>query len=101
VLEFRFGNVEHGRILLDGLLQSRPKQFDFWCLYADMEAKYGHADHARAAHDRMAKLKWSPERMSRVLIKWIEFEPKNGNDPKRTAYIKQIALEHKAQQQQT
>jgi len=99
VLEFRSGNAEHARTLFDALLESRPKQFDFWCVYADMEAKWGDADHARNVYDRMAKLRLSPERMRTALKKWIDFETRNGNDPKRKAYIKQIALEYKAQQQ--
>jgi rRNA biogenesis protein RRP5 len=97
VLEFRSGNMEHGRTLFDGLLQSRPKQFDIWCVYADMETKYGDADRAREVYDRIAHLEWPPERMRTALKKWIQFETKNGNDPGRKAYIKQIALEYQGQ----
>jgi rRNA biogenesis protein RRP5 len=99
ILEFRFGNCELGRTMFDALLQNRPKQFDFWCTYADMETKYGDADHARAVYDRIAKLKLSPERMRMILKKWLEFEKQHGDDPKRKAYIKQIALEYTAQRQ--
>jgi rRNA biogenesis protein RRP5 len=98
VMEFRFNNVEHGRTLFDVVLQNKPKQFDYWCVYADMEAKYGDVDHARAVFDRIARLNLSPERMRSILKKWIEFETRNGDDPKRKAYIKQIALEYKSQQ---
>jgi rRNA biogenesis protein RRP5 len=98
ILEFKSNNVEHGRTLFDFVLQNRPKQFDYWCVYADMEAKYGDAEHTRAVYDRIARLTLSPERMRSVLRKWIEFETKNGNDPKRKAYIKQIAVDYKAQQ---
>jgi rRNA biogenesis protein RRP5 len=99
VLQFKFRNVELGRTMFDSLVQNRPNQFDFWCSYADAEAAHGDVDHARAVFDRIAKLKLSPARMRTILKKWLEFEKEHGDDPKRKAYIKQIALEYTAQRQ--
>jgi Tfp pilus assembly protein PilF len=90
ILEFKSGHTEHGRTLFDDLLQNKPKQFGFWCVYADMEAKYGEADHARQVYDRATTLK-----------KWLDFETKNGNYPQRKSYIKQVAVEYRAQKQHT
>ncbi|KAH0796063.1 rRNA biogenesis protein RRP5 [Histomonas meleagridis] len=99
ILEFRFNNLELGRTLFEQLLQNKPKSYDFWSVYIDMEAKYGDVNHTRAIYDRLANTQLSADRMRVTLKKWLEFEKKNGNEPGRIAYIKDLAMKFSASNQ--
>lgn len=41
MLEFRFGNPEHGRTMFEGIVSNYPKRMDIWSIYMDMEIKHG------------------------------------------------------------
>ena len=99
ILEFRNGNVEHGRTVFENLLKAKQNQFDYWNIYADMETKYGDANHARAIYDRLAHTDLNANRMRATLKKWMNFETLHGDDPSRKAHIKQIAIEYRARNQ--
>jgi rRNA biogenesis protein RRP5 len=100
VLEFRNGNMEHGRTMFDDLLREKPKRSDFWLVYAAMEGKYGDEDHARMVFDRAAKMRWNRDVARLILKKWVEFEQKHGSDRRRLDYIKQIAEEYREREEQ-
>lgn len=37
-LEYRHGDPERGRTIFEGIVDSHPKRWDLWSVYADMEA---------------------------------------------------------------
>lgn len=46
-LEFKHGEAERGRTLLEGTVSNHPKRLDLWNVYLDMEIKAGDIDMAR------------------------------------------------------
>lgn len=40
-LEFRYGDAERGRGMLDKVLSSYPKRTDLWSVFIDLMVKYG------------------------------------------------------------
>ena len=41
ILEFKHGQPESGRTMLEGIVSNYPKRMDIWSIYMDMEVKYG------------------------------------------------------------
>lgn len=46
-LEFKYGEAERGRTLLEGIVSNHPKRLDLWNVYLDMEIKVGDVEMAR------------------------------------------------------
>lgn len=40
-LEYKFGDPERGKTILEGIVDSHPKRWDMWSIYMDMEAGQG------------------------------------------------------------
>ena len=40
-LEFRYGDVEKGKVMLDKVLSSYPKRTDLWSVFIDLMVKHG------------------------------------------------------------
>ena len=37
-LEYKLGDPERGKTIFEGIIDSHPKRWDIWSIYADMEA---------------------------------------------------------------
>ena len=37
-LEYKFGDLERGKTIFEGIVDSHPKRWDLWSIYIDMEA---------------------------------------------------------------
>lgn len=46
-LEFKHGEAERGRTILEGVMSNYPKRLDLWSIYLDMEIKAGDVEMAR------------------------------------------------------
>lgn len=40
-MEFKYGEVERGRTIFEGMMSNYPKRVDLWSIYIDMEVKAG------------------------------------------------------------
>ncbi|KAF8140429.1 hypothetical protein EV363DRAFT_1393337 [Boletus edulis] len=74
-LEYKLGDVERGRTIFEGIVDSHPKRWDIWSVYMDMEARNGDIQHLRA-----------------FFKKWLDLERKLGDEEGATA-VKQKAVE--------
>jgi rRNA biogenesis protein RRP5 len=79
-LEFKHGEAERGRTLLEGTVSNHPKRLDLWNVYLDMEIKAGDVDMARRLFERVASLKFSSKKMKFIFKKWLQFEKSHGSD---------------------
>ncbi|KAJ3367824.1 Protein RRP5 [Allomyces arbusculus] len=93
LLEFKVGDVERGRTILEGVLANYPKRVDLWSVYLDMEIKAREFDAARRLFDRIITLKFSAKKIKFFFKKYLEFEKKFGNE-QRVAYVKQRAVQY-------
>ena len=46
-LEYKLGDVERGRTIFEGIVDSHPKRWDIRSVYMDMEAGKGNIEHLR------------------------------------------------------
>ena len=79
-MEFKFGEVERGRTIFEGMLNSYPKRADLWSIYVDMEDKSGDAAAGRRLLERIVHLKWSSKKMKFFFKKWLGYEKDNGDE---------------------
>lgn len=89
MLEYKFGNPEHGRTMFEGIVTNYPKRMDIWAIYMDMEVKYGggKANQAQARHlfERclsLPEINKKPKKMKLTFRKYMEFENALGNQNK-------------------
>ncbi|KAF1762462.1 hypothetical protein GCK72_010724 [Caenorhabditis remanei] len=78
-LEFKFGDAERGRTLLEGLVTAHPKKTDLWLVYADAALKHLGIEHARKILERACNLEMSVHKMRPLYKKWLEMESKHGD----------------------
>ena len=50
LLEFKLGDPERGRSIIERILMDNPKRLDLWNVYLDQEVKYGEAKRTRALY---------------------------------------------------
>ncbi|KAI9281496.1 hypothetical protein BY458DRAFT_537947 [Sporodiniella umbellata] len=79
-LEFKHGEVERGRTLLEGMVSNQPKRLDLWSVYLDMEIKAGDIEMTRRLFERVASLKFSSKKMKFIFKKWLLFEKSHGSE---------------------
>lgn len=83
-LEFKHGQPESGRTMLEGIVTNYPKRMDIWAIYMDMESKYCGDNKQQARHlfERCLTneiIMKKPKKMKLVFQKYMEFEMNNGN----------------------
>lgn len=97
-LEFKNGDPERGRTLLENLLGTFSKRNDLWNVFLDMEMKYGgegdgDKDNVRALFKRaLTEEKCSARQAKALFKKWMEYEKKVG-DEKSTEAVTRKAKE--------
>ncbi|XP_067114996.1 protein RRP5 homolog isoform X2 [Osmerus mordax] len=92
-LEFRYGDVEKGKVMLDKVLSSYPKRTDLWSVFIDLMVKHGSQKEIRALFDRVIHLSVAVKRIKFFFKRYLEYEKKNGT-PESVQAVKEKALEY-------
>lgn len=81
-LEYKYGNVENGRTMFEGIISNFPKKTDVWNVYFDMEIKYGvnSKEYIRNLFERAIKLPLKEKKMKFFFKKYLEYELANGTE---------------------
>jgi rRNA biogenesis protein RRP5 len=96
--EFRIGDPERGRALLEGVLAAQPRRADVWNVYLDAEAKHGGDTlRARALFQRAVCCGLPPKRCKPLFKKFLAWERANG-EAADVARVKQMAAEYVSSQ---
>jgi len=90
-MEFKFGEVERGRTIFEGMLNSYPKRADLWSIYVDMEDKSGDAAAGRRLLERIVHLKWSSKKMKFFFKRYLDFETRHGGSAANIEHVKDLA----------
>ena len=93
LLEFKLGDPERGRSLMEQLLQNHPKRLDLWNVYCDQEVKYGEPNRTRALYERCTHLELKPKSMKAVFKRYLEYAKKIADD-ELIEHVKQQAMEY-------
>ncbi|KAF8445766.1 U3 snoRNP-associated protein Rrp5 [Boletus edulis BED1] len=91
-LEYKLGDVERGRTIFEGIVDSHPKRWDIWSVYMDMEARNGDIQHLRNLFDHVLAIKMTSHKAKAFFKKWLDLERKLGDEEGATA-VKQKAVE--------
>ena len=91
LLEFKLGDAERGRSIMEQLLQNNPKRLDLWNVYCDQEVKYGEANRTRALFERCTSLQWPAKKMKAMFKKYLDYAKKHG-DEELVEHVKEQAM---------
>ncbi|CAA6662870.1 unnamed protein product [Spirodela intermedia] len=94
IQEFKFGEPDRGRSMLEGVLREYPKRTDLWSIYLDQEIRLGDVDVTRALFERATCLSLPPKKMKFLFKKYLQFEKSLGGGGERVEYVKNKALEY-------
>ncbi|KAJ1996389.1 rRNA biogenesis protein rrp5 [Coemansia spiralis] len=105
-MEFKNGEPERGRTVLEGVLGTYPKRVDLWSVYLDMEIKAvtSHGlnisdpngkcwSNTRSLFERVTSMRFSSKKMKFFFKKWLGFEKTHGTDA-TIEHVKAKALEY-------
>ncbi|KAJ2081596.1 rRNA biogenesis protein rrp5 [Coemansia sp. RSA 988] len=103
-MEFKHGEPERGRTVLEGVLASFPKRVDLWSVYLDMEISAAVRANAAAAatrrwapvrglFERVIAMKLSSKKIKSFFKKWLKFEKDHGSEA-TMEHVKQRAREY-------
>lgn len=93
LVEFKFGNPEKGRSIMERILQENPRRTDLWSVYLDQEVAHGDQNRARALYERCIHLTLPPKKMKFLFKKYLEYEKKHG-DEAHVESVKKKAMEY-------
>lgn len=93
IFEFKFGSVERGRNLFEGILRNYPKRTDIWSIYLDQEMGVQDVPVVRALFERATCLDLSPKRMKFLFKKYLDFEKSHGGQ-EQIDYVKGKAMQY-------
>jgi rRNA biogenesis protein RRP5 len=100
-LEFkaRYGDIERGRTIFEGLLSAFPRKFDIWDMYSDLEEKHAGdeaEERVRQLFQRQARMKMKGSRGKKLFERWTKWERKHsGEKGVRTVEIAKDAWQQK------
>ncbi|XP_028390902.1 protein RRP5 homolog isoform X2 [Dendronephthya gigantea] len=80
MLEFKHGEPERGKTLLDNILTSYPKRTDIWSMYVDVLAKNEDLTAARRLLEKASTFNLPSKKMKFIFKKYLDFEKKYGDD---------------------
>lgn len=92
-LEFRYGDVEKGKSMLDKILTSYPKRTDLWSVFIDLMVKHGSQKDVRALFDRVIHLSLAVKKIKFFFKRYLEYERKSGT-AESIQTVKEKALEY-------
>ena len=93
LLEFKIGDSEKGRTIMERVLQDNPKRTDLWSVYLDQEVAHGDQHRARALFERCIHLSLAPKKMKFLFKKYLDYEKKHG-DEDHIESVKRKAMEY-------
>lgn len=119
LLEFKLGDPERGRSIMERVLMDNPKRLDLWNVYLDQEVKHGELQRTRALYgtyftvfhccmhsslsdtsfltrsmpERCTHLQWPPKKMKALFKKYLEYAKKHA-DEDLVEHVKARALEY-------
>ncbi|KAJ8001870.1 hypothetical protein DPEC_G00173890 [Dallia pectoralis] len=92
-LEFRYGDLERGKTMLDKIVTSYPKRTDLWSVFIDLMIKHGSQTEVRALFDRVIHLSVAVKRIKFFFKRYLEYE-KNHGTPESIRAVKEKAMEY-------
>lgn len=80
-MEFRYGSLERGRTLFEGLISSAPGRLDIWSQFCDQEERHlpSTIENMRHLYNRIVHLKLSSKKAKFFFKKFLEFEKQYGD----------------------
>lgn len=93
LLEFKLGDPEKGRSILEGLLQNNPRRTDLWSVYLDQEIVHGEQSRVRALFERCTHLALPPKKMKFFFKRYLKYEETHGDDD-HVEHVKKQAMEY-------
>ncbi|CAO3592652.1 unnamed protein product [Absidia cylindrospora] len=78
-MEFKHGEAERGRTIMEGVMNNSPKRMDLWNIYLDMEIKAGDHDMVQRLFERVTSMKFSSKKMKFLFKKWLQYEKDHGS----------------------
>ena len=75
----RFGAVDRGRTIFEGLLTHYPRRYDLWLQYLDQEIKTNDLSLIRILFERMCTLNLSSKKMKHIFKRYLAFEKEHGD----------------------
>lgn len=98
-LEYKYGQIERGRTVMENIVTEYPKKLDVWLIYADMEIAAEQFDRVRTIFERILTLSsLSSKKSKAVFKKYLNFEKEHGT-PKSIEHVKTLAMEYVAKNQ--
>jgi len=93
-LEFKFGEAQRGKTMMESILNSYPKRTDVWSVYIDMMYRVvGDLDETRHIFERIITLKLSTKKMKFFFKRYLEFEKEHGTS-QTVNHVKEKALHY-------
>lgn len=95
-LEYKYGDIEQGRTLMEGLLVDAAKRIDLWNVYIDLEIKYNSKQKSNIEDlfERcVANPKINKKQAKFFFKKWVEYEESH-KDVKMIDYVAAKASEY-------
>ena len=80
LLEFKYGNIERARSVMEKILDNHSKRSDIWSMYIDQEIKHKDVSYIRSLFDRAIALNLSSTKMKFFFKRYLQFERDNGNE---------------------
>ncbi|ORZ06034.1 hypothetical protein BCR42DRAFT_427544 [Absidia repens] len=78
-MEFKHGEAERGRTIMEGVMNNSPKRMDLWNIYLDMEIKAGEHDMVQRLFERVTSMKFSSKKMKFLFKKWLQYAKDHGS----------------------
>lgn len=80
-LEFKFGEAQRGRTMLESVLSSYPTRTDVWSVYFDMVYRVErNLEEARQLFERAITMQLSAKKMKFFFKRYLEFEKEHGTE---------------------
>ena len=80
VLEFKVGEAERGKTILEGLVGRFPKRLDVWAVYIDQLAKKEDIHGVRGLFDRVLSRHLTTKKAKFLFKKWLSIETRIGDE---------------------
>ncbi|KAF0686374.1 Aste57867_21818 [Aphanomyces stellatus] len=90
LMQYEFGEHEHGRTMFEQMVASYPKKMDLWNVYLDREIKYGAQESTRLLFERALALPLSAKKMKSLFKKYLSYEIDHGTDASVT-HVQELA----------
>ncbi|OQR93664.1 rRNA biogenesis protein rrp5 [Achlya hypogyna] len=90
LMQYDYGETEHGRSMFEQILSNYPKKMDLWNVYLDREIKFGEQESTRLLFERVVAMSLSAKKMKAIFKKYLTYEMDHGTD-EGVAHVKELA----------